>query len=227
MPGYKRFKKKGYGGYRRRHKRPGQLKKVIGYGMSAMNMIKNAYYGVQMLKGIINSEVKRFDQGANGSISTTMAINHLSPIAQGNDINQRSGNSILGKYLTAKITFTINASATASNILCIIFQDMESTAGTPISAAQLLTSAANTNSPINEDFTQRVVVLKRFQVDLDNASNKTLTRECYIPLNFHIRFTGSAGANYDKNALFIALLSTEATNTPSYNLYTRLAYYDN
>lgn len=206
----KRQRKKGYKGY------------------TSGQMLRYAVSGVKLLKGIVNAELKRYDQGSNGSISTTMAINLASGTDQGDDVASRDGNSILAKYMTLRISCTINASATASNILVLVFADSQAVNGSTVTAAQLLTSATNTNSPINPDFTQRVIVLKRIQIDLDNSGVKTSSQEVYIPLNFHIRYTGTTGSSsYDKNNIFVALLSTEATNTPTFNMYTRLAFYDN
>lgn len=183
--------------------------------------------GVNFLKGIINSELKRFSLTNSVNVDTTGAIVHMTAIAQGDDVDGRDGNSILAKYTTHHLQMSMNPSATGTIIRIMLFIDTESTAGTPPTLAQLLQTASSTISPINSDYTQRFTVLFDDVYDLSINGDRVINHKHYNPLNFHIKYTGTAGANYDKNQLFLFYVSNEATNTPILNYYSRTAFYDN
>lgn len=194
------------------------------------NMYAAARYaarGVNMLKGIVNSELHRFSLTNSVNVDTTGAIVHLSAIAQGDDVNNRQGNSILYKYLTFHNQLQMNPSATGTIVRVMVFVDTESTAGTAPTIAQLQETASSTISPINADYTSRFTVLFDDIIDLSINGQRVDNRKHYSSLNFHAKYTGSAAANYDKNQIFLFYVSNEAVNTPILNYYSRIAYYDN
>lgn len=216
--------------FRRRFKKRPNIISTVGRNVGAMTVGQAARYaarGVSIMKGIINSEMKRFTNNNTVNPSTTGTILHLSSIAQGDDVADRNGNSLLAKYLTYNWQVQMNASATATVTRVIVFVDTESTGGTPPTAAQLLQSPNNTISPINSDYTQRFTILFDDTIDTSINANRILNRKHYIPLNFHIKYTGSSGTNYDKNQIFMYHISNEGTNVPNFDYFYRIAFYDN
>lgn len=226
--------KKGYNNYRsvtryRRKKKKMPNVKQVSY-FTPRNMYSAARYAVKgfnLLKGIINSELKRFTNNNSITPSTTGTIAHLSSIAQGSDVDGRDGNSLLAKYISFNHQSLINASAVATVIRVIVFIDTESTGGSPPTAAQLLQSPNNTTSMLNSDYTQRFTVIFDDCIDLSINGNRIQNMKHYNSLNFHIKYTGTSGTNYDKNNIFLYHVSNEATNTPTFDYYYRIAFYDN
>lgn len=197
---------------------------------------KNIYNGVRyavktanMLKGIINSELKRFDktQAANPDNNAAGGFSLLTAIDEGSGVHDRDGNSILAKYLYVKMDTLINASATATMVRVIIFIDGDNSGVTP-TAAELLEVASNTNSPINVDTTARFTIIKDLHFPMSINGDRIMHAQFYKKLDFHIRYrtaTGSSG--FGKNNIWAYYISNESTNVPSLSIYSRIGFYDN
>lgn len=215
----------------KRFKRRPNVGQMVTRGIGNMTLSQAAYgamKGVGMLRGIINSELKRFDVAVSGTaMSTTAAFIQLANIAEGSDVADRTGNSILAKYLTFKYYVTINPSAGGSEARILCFVDTQNQGTNPV-VADIITGAGNAiTSPINADNTQRFTTLFDDRISLSINGNRTTARKHYIPLNFHIRYQGSAGSTFNKNMIYLMVVSNEATNTPTLIGDARLAYYDN
>lgn len=191
------------------------------------NQAMYAYKTVNMLKGIINSELHKHDHSVSEMQSSTFSMTLLSDINQGDDYNNRSGNVILGKYMTIKALPYIHSSATASNLRLIFFVDTGPNGTTP-TATELLTTPTSILSPLNPDYSARFTVLRDVHFALSINGNRTSFKKFYIPLNFHLRFVGATGStDYDKNSIWMYAVSDEATNTPTNTVYARICFYDN
>ena len=121
---------------RRRFKRRPNVGQLGFRNIGNMTLSQAAYgamRGVNMMKGIINSEKKRYDLTHSFNISTTPAFTLLSGIAAGDDVANRQGNSILAKYLTFDYYISMNGSATRSTCRVLVFADAENTGTTPVS----------------------------------------------------------------------------------------------
>lgn len=201
----------------------------IGFRNLGNVTLKQAAYGamkgLNFVRGIINSEKKRYDLTHVFNVSTTPSFVLLSGIAEGDDVANRVGNSILAKYLTFDYYLTMNGSAQRSTVRVLVFADAQNNGATP-SISDLLIGA-NLTSPINPDFTQRFTVLFDDHVDLSANGDGIKTLKHYIPLNFHIRYTASGSTAVTKNNIYMMVVSNEATNTPAFTGDSRLVYYDN
>lgn len=215
--------------YRRKRlrKRPnvGQLNFRNVGNMTLSQAAYGAMRGLNMVKGIINSEKKRYDLTHSFSISTTPTFTLLSGLAEGDDVANRIGNSILAKYLTFDYYVSMNGSASRSTVRVLVFADTQNNGTTPAVADLLIGS--NLTSPINPDNTQRFTVLFDDHIDLSQNGDGIRTIKHYIPLNFHIRYTASGGTAVTKNNIYMMVVSNEATNTPAFVGDSRLVYYDN
>lgn len=207
---------------RRYSRRPGQ--NLAG---QALSLAKFAAKNVGFLKGIVNAEKKRYDlEMSSSTVNNTAQFYNLNDIAAGDDVNQRNGNSILAKYLTFQGIFTSNAASTHSFVRYVIFMDTQNQSATP-TAAQLLQNATNVTSPINSDYSKRFIILRSGIVPLNNAGGNSQTVDVYVPINQHIRFTGTATGTYYTNTLYLMILSDINTNPPAFAGSSRLVYYDN
>ena len=83
---------------------------------STLDLAKKSWAAVKYLKSVINVEKKKHDTSSSGSISSAGGIQLLSNIAQGDTDQTRDGNSIKMQSMLLRATFTLNASATASNM---------------------------------------------------------------------------------------------------------------
>lgn len=190
-----------------------------------------AMRGVNMMRGIVNSEKKRFDFALSFTPSNIGSIQNLSLITAGDDANNRQGNSILAKYMTFQYIIRQAATAIATDIRILIITDTQNQGVDPTLAQILQFTIANTNitSPINIDNTQRFTVLMDHRHSISNTGAKSLTRKYYKSLNFHMRFTGVLSSDYNKNAIYLVLISNEGAGAtaPTFEGSSRIVFYDN
>lgn len=204
-----------------------QQRKPFLSGMTLGQMASYAAKGVSMLTGIINSELKRFDSINDFTPSSTLPYFYcLNQIAQGTDVSNRDGNSILAKYITVNYSTIINPSATATIVRVICFVDTESISGTTPTLATLL-NGTTTNAQLNVDYTNRYTILFDDKINLSNTGEKLQSIKHYKPLNFHIKFTSDSTDSWSKNSVWLLMYSNEDTNTPTLDLNARMAFYDN
>lgn len=220
--GKKRLMKTSYGG---------QTKKLVdGKGTSYVKMgiqaIPYILRSVKLLKSLINTEAKYVDVSSSATFSSTMVYERLTAIAVGTTDITRIGNKILLKDVLVRLRFIMNSSATATQCRWILFVDKECDGAIP-SAPQPLASSS-TEAPNSMDFSKRYVIVKTGNVSLSINGTRDFAIKCYKNLNIHCDYdgTGSAVADAKENQLYIGFISSEATNVPTYSLYSRVKYYD-
>ena len=213
---------------RRKFKRLPNVKQIRFF--TPRNVATAARYairGVNMMKGIINSELHRGDVEVNVTPNTTAAIALLTDINQGDDVNNRNGNSILAKYISVRASCAINNSATATMVRFIVFVDGDNDGQTP-TAAELLTTPTSILSTINPDYSARFTILYDKHFTLSINGDRVMIDKFYKSLNFHIKYiTGTGSTGFGRNNIWVYTISSEATNTPNLNIYSRIAWYDN
>ena len=192
---------------------------------NALEIGAKALSGVRYLKGLVNSELYKVDLPVTTAATSSGAVDHLSRIAQGDGDNNRTGNSILCKGLYVRGDFTMHASATTTKIVAYLFRDKQQIGDSAPTITDLLTSA-DTESFLNPDTVGRFTVLKRKVIYL-NTDRPQSRFECYLKMRHHIRYNGTASTDIQKGGLFLALVSDQATNTPSTDLNFRVSYHDN
>lgn len=190
-------------------------------------MASAAWSGVKSIARLINVEEKLFDVNTSGNISSSGTIFNLSNIAEGSDFNNRDGLSVLTQSLSFSSIFTIHNSATNTFLRFIIFRD-NSQRGVDPAVTDVLESAI-VHSPIVHFSASRFNILMDKTVDLASVSKTLGHHRENFNINKHIYYSSTTGAdasNY-QGALFLLALSNEATNTPTFAFYTRLAFTDN
>lgn len=180
---------------------------------------------VNFIKGLVNSELYTADTTANINPSSTGSIIPLNEIAQGDDVGNRTGNSILAKSLLIRIIAAMNATAITTFVRIIVFQDTSSLGTLPTVGDVLQT--VSTTAPLDVDHFGRYVILRDKLLSMDDSSRQTFNLKWFLRLNTHIKFTGTTASDYYKNSLFMLILSDQATNTPSLEYNVRLRYHDN
>lgn len=207
---------------------PTMLEKIAS-GIGAAASVAKA---VLPIVSAINTESKYIDVAANAGIPIgTPTLQTLTAIAQGTDENNRIGNSVLLKHINIRISFIPNFTADAYNLMrYIIFVDKQQS-GTPPTAAQLLTTPGNIDSPFNRNYTDRFVILKdkRLVASQTGLITSSIFQKVFKRLNFHTRFIGtsSANASMGNNTVYFFAVSTQVINAPTAFIYSRINFTDN
>lgn len=190
------------------------------------DMAYQALQGVNYIKGLVNSEKHMLDTTGTGvSITQAGTVTALSAIPQGDTIDSRNGNSVLAKTLFGRIELLFNTSATATFIRFVVIVDNQQVSDSPPAITDVL-EAANTRAPLNKNTKGRYSVLLDKTYQLEN-NTKLIADKFNIPLDFHIKFNGTTGADIQKNGIYHFILSNEPTDQPLYSYYWRLSYHDN
>lgn len=197
---------------------------------NALELAGKAYSGVKYLASMINSEKYVFDASQSlQAVDNNGAVYPLSQIASGDDVNNRTGNSILAKSMYIQGNVLKQASAGASFVRFILFQDTMNQGSTP-TVTDILNntgSALAPLSPLNIDHLSRYKILYDKRITL-NSDMSCRQYKVYKKMSSHIKFTGTAATDVYKNGLYFLIISNEALSTaPTINFTSRLRYHEN
>lgn len=195
-----------------------------------MELAGKAWTIANNLRKLINVETKKFDT-TNSAVSTSSGtVTILSGVAQGDAVNNRTGNSIRGKYLTGTIKFMQNASATTPTLIRYsIVVDRQHTGDTNPAYTDCYDDA-DPLAPIEKNTAGRFEVLytELFLLQpVGEASNEAHVINVSLPLDFHIRFNGTTASDHEHNAIYAMVSDDEATNHPTMDYYYRVGFIDN
>lgn len=210
-------------------KRKGRSRKTSWYNrkFSALDIAKKALSNTRYLKGLVNSEMFHIQNTQTGiAISNTGGLAHLTNIAQTDTDSGRTGNSILLRNLLFRVSITQHASASTTFCRFMLIQDTQQIADTVPSISDVL-ETVHYLSPLKDGSVGRFKVMLNKVVSLDSASKKCYVNEFYKKLYLHVRYNGSNNTDQQKNAIYLILLSSETTNTPTFAYETKLGYHDN
>lgn len=205
------------------------------YGAKAGGLAYKAWRGVRYIKSLINVEKKFFDVTGtttiDGTSSTSGSIISLSNIAQGDDYNNRSGNSILLQSLLfrGKATIASTFKPTTIRVMLLIDNDQR---GTDPTFTDIFETGVGTNitRPLNHNVGKRFNVLWDRVTSMDEFNQRRFLHTFRKFYGQHIKYQGTAGADasaYEGN-LYLVLASDVATSdAPSFDYSVRLRYTDN
>jgi len=215
--------------YRRRYRRRRYRKKRGGndYISTAMKALSLAKY----LKTLVNVERKYVDVQGTTSIGTTWSAILLNGVAEGDGENARDGNTIKAMSNLNRLQLKINGSATYSRVRVMLVRYKPSHGSTSPVVAQLFQDTADILSPLNKDYIgdYKIYFDKIYTMSVNNDSANIQLNKFMKGLKFHTRYSGTSNAStsLSMNSLWLCLVSDEATNTPTYDLYNRFNYVDN
>lgn len=197
---------------------------------SPLQVAQKALAGVKYIKGMINCEKKYRDTQWTGSADYNGSIQCISYCATGDDVDNRQGNSILVRSMYIRADIQANAAATNTYFRIIVFMDKENQ-GTDPTASDVLATVGSSyapTSPLNVDHIARYTILVDKTITMDAVKSITSSFVKYIPLQHHLKYTGTAAANIYKNAVYMLMLSNQVTtNLPAFQLTARMGFYDN
>lgn len=188
-----------------------------------------AYKGVKMLRGLVNSERMYRDQTL--TLSGQSMVFPLCNFPQGDNIGQRTGNSVLVRSLAVRGNVAINSAVTSNTRLTImLIQDMQQVASTTPATSDILASGNDPDSLLSLTNAGRFKVLWRknyLMLPQTSGSRNAIELQKYFNLYTHVRFNGTSSTAIQKGGLYLVVVSSESTNFPSGYMNVRLGYHDN
>lgn len=197
------------------------------------------------LATLINVEEKTWDvDGTAGvTLTTTPTVVNLSNIAQSDDYNGRTGDSILCQSIEFRAAVTGNAATPRNRIRLLIVRDKANRGVDPVLGDVLQGGTSAFTQPYLEPQSGRFDVLYDEHIALVAKSvglAASGTSTDYIPdviilpsmvrkYNAHIKYQGAAGADASNwaGALFLMAISADATNGPNLTYTFRVKFTDN
>lgn len=184
---------------------------------------------VRWLMSVVNVEEKYLDAQASPTPSTTASLTLLNGLSLGTTSTSRNGQSIKMTHVTANFLVTNNATAVNTNTRIVMLIDKQANAAA-ITAADIFLSTSSFMSLYLVSVQNRIRVLFDQFVSLSTAgpSNVTFTKQ--LTLNHHTEYNTNNNGNITdivSGALYLFLMSDQATNTPSMAYQIRLQFVDN
>jgi hypothetical protein len=186
---------------------------------------------IRFLKNIVNAEKNFFDTAAALNPAVTPTAQCLNLIAQGDDVQQRSGRSI--KLAGVDIRYhalSATAATTPQFLRFIVLQARDPDGAAPVIADVL--QAVTVDSPPQASTHQNQFTLlhdKVYVLPLFAAGGAQVI-DVQVPLKNHIEFIGTAApiANVGSGSIFVFVMADQvATNASTGSLYSRIYFYDN
>lgn len=215
--------------YSRRSRRTRRGRRTPWYNKkySTLQLAKKAAQGVYYLKGLVNSEMLKYDIATtSASINTTGSVIHLTNIAQGDTDNARTGNSILARKMLLRMQFYQNAAAVNTTFKVILLMDKQQVSDTGPAVTDIL-DAASTLSPLNSNTVGRFNILGSWLFHTSTDRDTVVEKTFFKDLRTHIRWNGTTASDIQKNGVYLMLISDQATNVPTVFYNWRLSYHDN
>lgn len=218
---YKKFVTRKRG--RRSSNRPWYSKKY-----SIAGLASKALRGVWKLKGLVNSEMFKYDVAFSSTAISTAPVTNVCAIAQGDGDGARTGNSIFARAFNLSGALRWNPSG--SNIqmvrVSVIMDTQQISDGLPT-----YTDIYESSSPyahLNSNTVGRYKVLFSRMYIVNNSDRTGCAIKINLPMRHHVRYNGSATTDIQKGGLYLCVVSDEPTaNVPTWQGEYRLSYHDN
>lgn len=188
-----------------------------------------ATQALKLVKKVIRQEEKKNVDVAYGPTaqSTTEAVTHLTPIAQGTTHNQRVGLKVTANYLQMRFTCRGNATAIQQSMRIVIVADMQNEGAAPawtdiFQSASYLSPRQLISQPANR---WKVLMDKTVSMDTNGATG-VVNFNKFIKLKHIIKYSGTNSTDESDGNIWILSISDQATNTPTLQYYSRFRFTD-
>lgn len=191
---------------------------------STRNLAIRALSKVNKLRSNLDIEYKFKDSDSFGTVGTTAAFGNIAAIAEGDTNQTRNGRSVKMTSVYSRGTVRYNTSATTETTFrIIIFAWFDEAAPT---ASDILTDTAEPMSFFRvSDRKQYRVLFSKF-ITLDSQRPLVKWRS-FKKLNMKQIFGGAASTDYKTGSIHMMVISSDATNQPTYDWVSRVRYVDN
>ncbi len=205
------------------------------YVGDAWSLAKRTAVGLNEIRKLINVEHKYNDR--QNSLTCTQAgnVQLLTNIGQGDDINQRDGDSIKLQSIKIRGYIRLDAAATLSSaVRVLLVRDLQNP-GATITGADLIQQASSVYAPVSHyNFINGVNLQNRFTVIYDEVqtvdpSNPLVVFDYESKHDCHVFFrgTGTAFTDCAAGAVFLVVFSDATVNLPIATFTTRVLFTDN
>lgn len=224
--------------YKRNYKRKGILQKRIRVKQPMWQKLAAGAYNALSDKTVqsilfslaskINSELKYVDNTFSGNQNTTYALSCLTNVAEGDTQSNRTGISQLNHSLHMRLNLTMNTVATSTYFRVILLVWNENVQETAPSSAKILENNSVYFSPYNVENSKQYSIIKDKTYPLATGGPSSISENWNIKLSpLHSKYTSTGSTSQSTGHVYLMLVSDQSTNTPSYQIYTRIRYYDN
>lgn len=215
--------RKSYGKKKRyyKKKRPSTKQDAMTVAYAALRLGKK-------LARFVNTEIKYNEENYSNTVSasgTLVSAGHA--IAIGDGQSDRTGTSIKPLRVTIRGNVTQHASATDTFVRLILIRGKQENASA-LAFSDIFDSTGTNQFKIwDKRFKTKILWDKKFQ--LCNTGTAGYQFSLSEKLYGHIQYDASdtTGATIENGGVYLLLVSTEATNTPTVNYKLRLTYVDN
>lgn len=215
-------------GMRRRRRTRGRRSTGDSGEKTAMEFARSAYRGVKYLKGLVNSELYKFDQ----TVTTTVPlgqpalVTNLVPLAEGDGDTNRTGNSVLVKGIYIQGVCT-NASTTQPSFSRYVIVKDNQQIGDTVPTWNDVFDSGMVTAPISSATAGRFTILwdNRHVHSISPQTTASRMWRKFVPLKHHVRFNGPLSSDIQKGGLYLMQLTSNAVLSQS--LEIRTTYHDN
>lgn len=196
------------------------------------------YKDVMYIKSLVNSELHYDYSSYSTTIDTTGQMFHLSAISQGDGISNRSGNSVLPRYLQVQFILLNTTTSIFDTVRVMIFRWKDNSTPT---VAQVFEDSSNpVYSPLNDNISGNIrdrqidVIKNKVFVVGDQCINNGGT---YYKKQFdlnppnknikdHIKFNDTATTD-EVGGIYMLMIGTQSVNTTNLRGMHKLSFHDN
>ncbi len=221
------YTKKGNTGYyKKKYTKYKKRKGQFTYGQVLDKVVGD----VSRLKGLINTEFKTVDTSSATAVSASGTVQLLNATIAGDDFDNRDGRVIRCKSIQYAINIIMEPATAVNTTTRVMLVIDKQPNGVLMTVGELLTSGASNLDFRNLDNRKRFIILSDKIVMQSNTANTLDRLELYKQIDMKTIYDDSnAGtiADIESNALFLVMISSEATNTPTLQVETRMRFIDN
>lgn len=214
--------------YRRRYNR--RRRRAIPRNIFYKRFAKKGYRlarTVYRLKSLINTEFKSKDITISATPTTTETFTLLNGLTKGDDIENREGRQVRFKSINTYLDFSLNPVVNNTRVRwCLLLDKQPNTAAIDSSTGVFSNDIAGI---INLTFRRRFWFIASGVIKL-NADYPNQDRKRYKRVNFKTIYNNADNgtiADITTNALYLYLVSDQATNSPSVTGLIRVRFLDN
>lgn len=192
-------------------------------------MFNDGKLALNLVQKFLNTEVHYNDVAATSqAASTTPTFVLLNGVQQGDTTVLRTGSSVKCDGIDIAYTVYIGAVALATQLRVLVVMDKQADAAI-FSIAQLL-NTTDVRSPLVPENQKRFSILHDESIMLSAAGPNNLIKKARLGVNAHIEYNlGNAGtvADINTNSIYLVYFSNQATNTATFDYYSRFWFIDN
>ncbi len=193
--------------------------------------VKRVEKGLRKVKQV--QEVKYIDNEVAATFANDAAIYTINNIAQGDDVDQRDGDTISLRHLEVNLLITWNSAATSTDtVRMVILKDRQADGAVPLQAELFDGTTLGCIEHFNDVYDSRFIILLDKVINNpfpSTAKNKTQTVRYRMKLRGKAKFigTGSAITDVGQGSVFICTTGNQTVASglsATASVYSRLKY---